>query len=457
MSLLMDALKKTEQAKQRQGGLPSDTLELQLESQDPAPAQAQISLQEALPPLKEPQGSPVVDADQSHEPVPVLPSEPRMEEQGLDDPAGHPETWIDLDSPGGQENGQKPAEKSTDKIRANQTPEKADLAARHQARAVFTAKKSSGDQARLTMLAATAAVLVLGLGGLYLWAQSSGSPFSPAPVINPPPESSPQTPAEQSLSLSATQEPPAQTPSAPDNGAPQAPSPPVANQTAPTQAPNQTLGKIMPPAPRAGDSSAIQIRQSKGGAQLNPFLEKAYQAFQTGDYEAAQQLYQSVTRTEPNNRDAILGLAALALQKKQPEQAVSYYLRLLELSPQDPDALAGLTGLKGQSDPAQTESSLKKILLQYPGAAAVYFALGNVYAQQSRWPEAQQAYFRAHSNAPDNPDYAFNLAVGLDHLGQDKLALIYYQKALALSGPGGFDKAQARLRLLELQQSAGTP
>ena len=31
---------------------------------------------------------------------------------------------------------------------------------------------------------------------------------------------------------------------------------------------------------------------------------------------------------------------------------------------------------------------------------------------------------------PDNADYAYNLAVGLEHLGQPKLALTYYRKAL---------------------------
>ena len=41
--------------------------------------------------------------------------------------------------------------------------------------------------------------------------------------------------------------------------------------------------------------------------------------------------------------------------------------------------------------------------------------LGNLYADQSQWAPAQQAYFQAHHLEPDNPDYAYNLAVGLDH------------------------------------------
>ena len=145
-----------------------------------------------------------------------------------------------------------------------------------------------------------------------------------------------------------------------------------------------------------------------------------------------------------------MGLAAIAIYRKQSEQAAAYYIRLLDLAPNDPDAFAGLVGLRGQTDLTQSESSLKKILSQNPHAAAIHFALGNVYTQQSRWSEAQQSYFRAYSNAPNNADYAFNLAISLDHLNQSKLALEYYQRSLSLSGPANFDKAAAQKRTKEL-------
>ena len=87
-------------------------------------------------------------------------------------------------------------------------------------------------------------------------------------------------------------------------------------------------------------------------------------------------------------------------------------------------------------------------------AAVLHFALGNVYAGESRWAEAQQAYFRAVSSDPGNADYAFNLAVSLDHLNQNKHAADYYRRALALAarGPAGFDRQRATNRLRELEQ-----
>ena len=80
------------------------------------------------------------------------------------------------------------------------------------------------------------------------------------------------------------------------------------------------------------------------------------------------------------------------------------------------------------------------------------FALGNLYAQQGRWSDAQQVYFRAVGAAPDNPDYVYNLAIGLDRLNQGKLALGYYQRALALAQDKavGFDRNALRKRMHEL-------
>ena len=82
------------------------------------------------------------------------------------------------------------------------------------------------------------------------------------------------------------------------------------------------------------------------------------------------------------------------------------------------------------------------------------FALGNQYASQRRWAEAQQAFFAAFSGDPENADYAYNLAISLDHLRQPRLALEYYQRALALAGnrPVGFNTAQAQARARDLQR-----
>lgn len=201
-------------------------------------------------------------------------------------------------------------------------------------------------------------------------------------------------------------------------------------------------------------SHAIQIRKGSSESGVSSALQQAYRALLSGDAPTATREYRNVLRQDANNRDAMLGLAALAMQKGAVNEAGAHYARLLELDPSDPEAVAGLINIQS-GDLMQAESRLKSVLGRHPQAASLWFALGNLYARQSRWGEAQHAYFQAYGAAPSNADYAFNLAIGLDQLGQSRLAADYYGKAieLARNTPHAFSSDAARGRLAELQSS----
>ena len=106
-----------------------------------------------------------------------------------------------------------------------------------------------------------------------------------------------------------------------------------------------------------------------------------------------------------------------------------------------------------RSAPEQLESQLRTDLARYPYSSALQMALGNLYASQSRWTEAQQTFFEAFRLDPENADASYNLAVSLDHLGQGKLALDYYQRSLAASQKQAvqFDRGRVVRRVEELR------
>jgi Flp pilus assembly protein TadD len=95
---------------------------------------------------------------------------------------------------------------------------------------------------------------------------------------------------------------------------------------------------------------------------------------------------------------------------------------------------------------------LKKLLHEQQDSSALHFALGNQYAAQDRWADAQQSYFNAYKLDPKNAQTAFNLGVSLDRLGQKKFAAQYYRSALELDSQKhtGFDHAQISSRIEEL-------
>ncbi len=206
----------------------------------------------------------------------------------------------------------------------------------------------------------------------------------------------------------------------------------------------------------SGRNPEIRIRRSSRKAERGSPLRKAWQAFQEGRYREAERLYAAVLKKEPLNRDALLGLAAIAVATGDAGTAQDFYLRLLERDPRDPLAQAGMVSLEGARDPVQAIARVQQLISANPDRGGLHFILGNLYAVQKRWSYAQKAYFKAYSGDPGNPDYLFNLAVSLDHLGKHRQALDFYRQALeqAKQRRARFS-AQAVSRRVEALAAAG--
>lgn len=200
-------------------------------------------------------------------------------------------------------------------------------------------------------------------------------------------------------------------------------------------------------------SNPINITRNDTQAELDPQITKAYDAYRGGDLLTARASYQQALRNEPNNRDAMLGLAAVAGQMNDSAQARAIYSRLLQLDPTDALARIGLMQATPTADAVQFESNLKGLFAENPDVAQLAFSLGNLYASQGRWNKAQQSYYdaflAAKANGVATPDYPFNLAVSLERLNQLRPAYNFYREALEMSKnmPAAFDLRVLRERL----------
>ncbi len=316
----------------------------------------------------------------------------------------------------------------------------------------------------VVLLGIVAILLLIG-GGIYVYLAISKpgmfvtptKPPAPAPVaaaparqakpeLQPQVAASPETQGQQGGQLTAN-EPQPLVAGLPEKQEQQR------EQAAPlTPRPQQRPKQSPQVMPRVSSHQNISITTAKTAPVVEPLLVNAYRALQQNRLDAAQESYQQLLLTEPNNTEALLGLAAIAEQQKQPDKAAQYYLQVLHLDPKNAIAQAGLLGIVGHADPQASEARLKQLLARAP-SAFVYFTLGNIYAEQSQWPAAQAAYFQAFHLQPDNADYAFNLAVGLEHLNQPKLALKFYQQALQLAkdqGHANFELSLAQNRISKL-------
>ena len=208
----------------------------------------------------------------------------------------------------------------------------------------------------------------------------------------------------------------------------------------------------------------ISFKRRQSVSSIDPLVDQAYSAYQTGNLNTARDLYQRALLGAPQHRDALLGLAAIAAAENNTIEAMELYSRLLSRDPSDPVARAGFLELRPNGNAAEQERELKRLLEIHSSVAPLVYALGNFYASQQNWSQAQQYYFNAlqlaRSNAlagsQVNPDYAFNLAVSLEHLRQADSAQNYYRAALeyAENHPAGFDLNMARTRLENLGRTS---
>ncbi|XZG70036.1 tetratricopeptide repeat protein [Chitinibacteraceae bacterium HSL-7] len=265
---------------------------------------------------------------------------------------------------------------------------------------------------------------------------SSGPPSLKDPALRVR-EFAPPLPREGSAERSAPPPLPSQSSQAPPNEYVPARMQPPSEMA---ERPRQTTDTVQ------SQASARALPQTP--TALSSQIDQAWNALNAHQYEEAARLYRSVLAQDANSYDGWRGLAYAYAASGQTQLARNAYREMLAHFPRDPAAEAALAQLGAPISAAALQAAQSS-----PGAA---FALGNRFAAEGRWRDAQQQYFRALAESPDDPDYAYNLAVSLDQLGQAPLAARYYQSALELQAkqPARFDPAQAQRRLAELTGGA---
>jgi tetratricopeptide (TPR) repeat protein len=203
-------------------------------------------------------------------------------------------------------------------------------------------------------------------------------------------------------------------------------------------------------------SGAISVHKTKKNDPVGEKLNAAWQQYENAQYNDAKLLYKDVIDLEENNRDALLGLGAIAVIEKNNMMAREIYLSLLKLDPRDPIAMASLASLRSDASSLKSDEEHMLVMQQKnPDAPHLNFALGNIYAQQDKWKSAQEYYFNAWQLDIENADYIYNLAVSMDQLNKPQQALNFYQDSLHKSAGKqvSFSREAVQKRINELSGS----
>jgi Tfp pilus assembly protein PilF len=313
----------------------------------------------------------------------------------------------------------------------------------------------------LVLVIALAVIVALIAGfGLYVWQKidsftprvaASARPRPPAPLTV-----APAPPVDATPSFGTILSAPPQQPSA----AIQPPPAPEAKKEAPAHAPatgtrdpRDAVAQLLRDAPAARPAPPLKLAPSVERPRVPAEVAAGYESLRNGDTAAARRSYAAALASDPTNLDALLGAATIEARSGNRTLASSHYRRALDVDPRNATAIAGLASLSDYGDSQGLESQLRGEIARNPQSPQLHFTLGNLYASQSRWNDAQVEFFEAHRFDPANADIVFNLAVSLDRLGQARLAAEHYRRALDAASRQAtqFDPAAVQRRLAALK------
>ena len=179
-------------------------------------------------------------------------------------------------------------------------------------------------------------------------------------------------------------------------------------------------------------------------------IDNAYRAMEAGQLEAAAMLYKRIIYADPENKEALFGLASVYQRTGQLPQARAMYSKLLALDPQNWPAMNNFLVLAAEEAPDHAVEEFKRLMQTNPEFAPIPAQIGMIYYRQKKYDEAGNYLIKAIQLDPSNLSYRFNLAVIYDHLGRAREAGRLYQQLLEEAEKGAVlpespEKIQERL------------
>jgi protein O-GlcNAc transferase len=163
-------------------------------------------------------------------------------------------------------------------------------------------------------------------------------------------------------------------------------------------------------------------------------LQRALKFQLCGDLIAAETIYQSILKADPNNADALHLLGMIAYQRGELDLALSRIERAVALDSCQSmfyNNLGNVFKAKGQLH--QAVCCFQKAVRADPGNDRTRYALGTVLQLQGRLDEAVEVYHEALQQNPDNIDAWFKLALAEESLNRLQNAVSCYQRITAIN------------------------
>lgn len=167
----------------------------------------------------------------------------------------------------------------------------------------------------------------------------------------------------------------------------------------------------------------------------HPRLAEAFERHRAGDVAAAEQAYRAVLAENPDDPDALNGLAGLSLVLRRPNAALAFLRRALAQRPDSAMIWSNMARAALGTGRSEEAARAAQRACELGGDAVDdLLLLGNALRDLDRPHEAETAFARALAKAPGQLAPAYNLAITHLSLGQNERALREF-KALIVRFP----------------------
>lgn len=207
------------------------------------------------------------------------------------------------------------------------------------------------------------------------------------------------------------------------------------------------------------ESVGLSIKVRRPGLDTNYELNRAYNQLMGGDTTAAIETYKNILGQDPQNEDALFGLASTYHKLGMIDQARPLYGMLLKIDPNNREGLNNFLVLVSDESPADALPELQRLEERNPEFSPIPAQTALVLEKLGYPDQAREKMLRAIELAPENLSYKYNLAVMLDRQGRMGDAAALYKALIqaSLQGmkvPASTEAMQKRLTYLVTEMTA---
>jgi Flp pilus assembly protein TadD len=166
------------------------------------------------------------------------------------------------------------------------------------------------------------------------------------------------------------------------------------------------------------DAVGLSIKVRRPGLDSNYELNQAYTSLMGGDTSTAISIYKNILSAEPEDQDALFGLAATYHRVGELNKARPYYGRLLKLNPHHREGLNNFLSLISDESPQEALAELERLEQRNPDFSPIPAQQAILLDKMGFYEQARDKMLRAMELAPENITYKYNLAVMLDRQGR---------------------------------------